>query len=124
MQQRENVITRYFQAWMDKDGTVLRQTFADDAVYTESYGPEHRGLPQIERWFADWITRGVVLQWPVKRFIHQGNVAVAEWYFACDYDHTTSGFDGVTIAEFNDAGKIVSLREFQSKAEHYSPYAE
>ncbi len=47
---------------------------------------------------------------------------VAEWYFECDYNHEIGGFDGVSIIEFNDDMKIVNLKEFQSKAEHYFPY--
>lgn len=47
--------------------------------------------------------------------------AVVEWYFKCDYEGNVDGFDGVTIAEFNEDMKICDL-EFQSKAEHYYPY--
>jgi len=40
----------------------------------------------------------------------------------CEYDNNISGFDGVSIIEFNDENKIVLIKEFQSKAEHTHPY--
>lgn len=119
---QEKIIKMYFQAWLDKDGTLLSQIFAEDAVYSECYGPEYLGLSQIRKWFSDWNRRGTVLEWRIKRFIHQGSVSVAEWYFKCEYDRITDAFDGVSIIEFDENMKISGLREFQSKAEHVCPY--
>ena len=47
---------------------------------------------------------------------------VVEWYFECDYNNEISGFDGVSIIEFNKNMKIINLKEFQSKSEHDYPY--
>ena len=58
----------------------------------------------------------------VKKFIHQGLFTVVEWYFECDYNNEISGFDGVSIIEFNKNMKIINLKEFQSKSEHDYPY--
>lgn len=118
---REELIRRYFNAWIDKDISVLPQVFAENAVYTESYGPKYHGLAQISKWFSDWICKGTVLEWTVKGFVHQGNFTAAEWYFKCDYDGEISEFDGVSLIEF-DEEKIIDIKEFQSKAEHYYPY--
>ena len=120
----EDMIRNYFQAWIDNDISVLDQIFSEDIVYSECYGPEYRGLQQIKRWFADWNKRGRVLQWNIKQILRQGSVVVAEWYFQCEYEGVADGFDGVTIAELDDSAKIRSLKEFQSKAEHYFPYQE
>lgn len=118
----EAVIRRYFQAWIEADASVLEETFAQDVVYTECYGPEYRGLEQVKRWFEDWNRRGRVLEWTISRVLEAGRSVVAEWYFRCEYDGSIGGFDGVTIADFDERGKIVRLREFQSKAEHVYPY--
>ena len=107
--QRDEIVKRYFQAWLDQNIEPLESIFSEDIVYSECYGPEYRGLSQI-------------LKWDIKNFIHQGMFTVAEWYFECDYNHEIGGFDGVSIIEFNDDMKIVNLKEFQSKAEHYFPY--
>ncbi|MBE6753696.1 MAG: nuclear transport factor 2 family protein [Ruminococcaceae bacterium] len=121
---KESTVRRYFQAWIDKDSSVLADVFSDEAVYTESYGPQYHGLKQISQWFADWNKRGTVLEWTIKQFISQGETVAAEWFFRCEYDSVTSGFDGVSVIEFDDEGKIVNLREFQSKAEHCFPYGD
>ncbi len=124
MRKREETIERYFAAWLENDPGCLREIFSPEIVYSECYGPEYRGLGQIERWFSDWNKRGRVLEWRIKGFLHQGSHTAAEWYFCCEYDGVTDGFDGVSLLEFNEAGKIVSLKEFQSKAEHVFPYGE
>ena len=104
--QRNEIVKRYFQAWLDQNIEPLGSIFSEDIVYSECYGPEYRGLSQILKWFADWNKSGRVLKWDIK----------------CDYHHEIGGFDGVSIIEFNDDMKIVNLKEFQSKAEHYFPY--
>ena len=115
-------IKTYFEAWLSKNGTALSMIFADDVVYSECYGPEYRGLNQIQRWFSDWNLRGTVLQWDIRNTIESGSTLCVEWYFRCEYDGNMDGFDGVSWIEFDDCGKIKALREFQSKAEHCFPY--
>ena len=120
----EEAIRRYFQSWIDRDIEAVQATFADDAVYVESYGPEYHSLGQILRWFEDWNQRGRVLEWTIRRTLRQGRTLVAEWFFRCEYDGEMGAFDGVTIADFDQNGRIVKLCEFQSKAEHCFPYGE
>lgn len=124
MDEREKVIENYFRCWVENDPAVLEQTFAQNVTYSECYGPEYRGLRQIKKWFADWNQKGKVLEWTIKGFLHEGSGTAVEWYFRCDYEGNVDGFDGVSLIEFDDAGKIVSLKEFQSKAEHEFPYGD
>ena len=118
----EERIRRYFWAWVNADAETVKDTFADDAVYSECYGPEYHGLSQIMRWFGEWNKKGRVLEWSIKRVIEKNKSIIVEWYFKCNYDGTLDGFDGVTIADFDDNMKITKLSEFQSKAEHFCPY--
>lgn len=120
---KEEIIKKYFAAWIKKDVSVLRQVFSEDIIYSECYGPEYDGIGQILVWFKEWNKQGDVLEWNIKRFIHQNNIVVVEWYFKCDYRNEIDGFDGVSIVEFDDDIKIKKLSEFQSKAEHIYPYA-
>lgn len=90
---KKDIIEKYFQAWINVDLEVVKQTFSENAVYSECYGPEYRGLSQI-----------------------------VKWYFKCSYEGSVDGFDGVTISDFDQDMKIVKLCEYQSKAEHYYPY--
>lgn len=114
----------YFQAWLEQDLEAVKEVFAENVVYSECYGPEYRGLSQIIRWFTEWNERGRVLEWRIKRVLQENKTLVAEWYFQCQYEGVIDGFDGVSIVDFDDEMKIVKLREFQSKAEHYFPYGE
>lgn len=119
---KADVLRKYFQAWIDKDIEIVKRTFSETALYSESFGPEYHGLEQILKWFNDWNNRGRVLEWTIKRILEQEQTLVAEWYFKCDYDGVIDGFDGVTIADFDNDLKIIKLCEFQSKAEHHYPY--
>lgn len=118
----EETLRRYFQCWLDQDDGPLKDIFSNDIVYSECCGPEYRGFAQVLQWFRDWNRTGRVLRWDVKQVLACGRTVVVEWYFACDAEGQRSTFDGVTLAEFDSGGKIVSLKEFQSKAEHCYPY--
>lgn len=67
---------------------------------------------------------GKVRRWDISSVPIDRMCAAAEWEFACEYDGEGSLFDGVTLCRFDADGKIVSLKEFQSKAEHACPYGE
>lgn len=120
----EEIIREYFQAWLNKDVETVKEIFSENIMYSECYGPEYHGLSQVLRWFNDWNKKGNVLEWTIKRIMLLNNSAIAEWHFKCDYAGNVNDFDGVTIADFDDDGKINKLCEFQSKSEHYFPYDE
>lgn len=124
MENREELIKHYFAAWVENEPGCLGEVFAPGIVYSECYGPEYRGIGQIQKWFSDWNRKGKVLEWRIKKFLHQGNDTVAEWYFCCEFEGERGGFDGVSWVQFDEAGKICQLKEFQSKAEHIFPYGE
>jgi hypothetical protein len=63
-----------------------------------------------------------MMNWNIKQNIHQNNTVVVEWYFKCNYNKKIDEFNGVSIIEFSEENKIKSIKEFQSKAEHYFPY--
>lgn len=119
-----DTVKAYFNGWLAKKADTLSDVFSDGVIYSECYGPEYRGIEQIHRWFAEWNLRGTVLQWNIKNMLESGNSMCVEWYFECEYDGVRDGFDGVSWIEFDNAGKIIALREFQSKAEHHLPYGE
>ena len=119
---RERVITGYFNSWIDKDSSVVEDTFSSDAVYVESWGPAYRGKAHILAWFADWNKENTVLDWSIKAFYHTDNESICEWYFKCNCGGNVDGFNGVSVIEFDNNGKITLLKEFQSKFPNYYPY--
>jgi len=119
---RERLLRRWFSSWIDQDASAIDEVFADHIVYSECYGPEYRGIDQIKRWFSDWNQKGRVLEWTIREIYSCEDKVIACWMFSCDYEGNVDGFDGVTIAEFEEGDRIVTLREFQSKTEHVYPY--
>lgn len=122
MIEREQIIRKYFESWLNNNSSVLKDIFSVYIIYSECYGPEYHGIDTVETWFKEWNKRGKVLVWDIKQFIHQGNKSVAEWYFKCKYDGEIGEFDGISLIEFNDDNYIISLKQFQSKIPHYYPY--
>ena len=122
MDKRELLIKNCFNSWIEKDSIVFRNSFADDAVYVESWGPAYRNIEHIMAWFNDWNKENHVLQWDIKEFFHFGNICICEWYFKCDCNNVVAGFDGVSIINFNETGKIRLIKEFQSKTPNNYPY--
>ncbi len=119
---REEKVRIYFTAWLNKDAHAFQHILAENITYSECFGPEYHGINQVNTWFEDWNRCGTVRKWDIKQFVHQNNTTVVEWYFECFYDSSLAGFDGVSLIEFDENGKISSIKEFQSKAEHHYPY--
>ena len=117
----EEIIRNYFSCWLNKNENPLTDIFADNIIYSECYGPEYRGIRQIQQWFHDWNQKGTVEKWDIKQIYICQNTAIVEWYFQCDYCDTPGAFDGVTIAQFDENKKIYNLKEFQSKCDHEYP---
>ena len=122
LEKREKAVRDYFAMWLTRDAEALEVLFADTVKYEESTGTEYHGLDQMRRWFSDWNRVGEVLRWDVTRFSHSGCTTFVEWYFECLYENNRSCFDGVSIVEFSDSGKIYSLREFAAQHERNVPY--
>jgi len=121
-QAREKVIQDYFNSWILRDSSKLNEYFTADIIYSECYGPEYHGIHQILQWFSDWIKNGSVLEWYIKQFVHQDNMLIVEWFFKCNYEKQIDGFDGISLVQFDKDNRIVILKEFQSKEQHYYPY--
>lgn len=120
---KEEVIKQYFQSWLNQDIKLIKTLFTENATYSEYYGPIYRNRREIITWFTNWNKEGKVLAWPINKILIIGNTAVVEWYFKCDYQNKISEFNGISLIEFDSQNKMKSVKEFQSKAEHYYPYA-
>ena len=72
MEQREAAIRRWFEMWLTKQDTGIRDLFAPDAVYIESWGPAYHGAEQIAWWFTEWNRRGTVERWDIRQFPQGG----------------------------------------------------
>lgn len=120
--EKEILISKYFDMWISRDFTGLERIFATDIYYSECYGPEYFGMAQINLWIDAMLKKQKVLEWTIKRFMHDKNTVIVEWFFKEQQGEVVHGFDGVSIIEFNLDGKVYSIKEFESKAEHTAPY--
>lgn len=123
MEQRERIIRRWFEMWLRAEDCGIRDIFAPDCVYTESWGPEYHGAAQVKHWFDEWNTRGKVLQWDIKQFFHQGCQTAVQWYFKNRLQNGQSEeFEGISLIVWNKRGQIISLTEYGCNIHRYDPY--
>ena len=123
MDRRERAVRLWFSMWLEKRDLGIRDLFADDASYVESWGPEYHGAEKIRHWFEEWNTRGAVEQWDIRQFFHRDNQTVVVWYFRCRmHDGEEQGFDGVALIAWTPEGRISFLQEFGCKEKRYDPY--
>lgn len=123
MEERERRFRLWCEMWLKQEDLGIRDIFAEDVVYTESWGPKYPDRATVEHWFNEWNTRGKVLAWDIKQFFHKGDQTVVEWYFKSQTE-TTDHFDGVTIIQWTQDNKIQTLKEFCCNLEQYNPYLE
>ena len=121
VKKRELTIEKVFNSWITKDIVTFYESFADDVIYFESWGPAYRGIEHIKAWFKDWNKENTVLEWTIKEFYHTENTCICEWLFKCECGGNIDGFTGVSIISFNEMDKITVLKEFQSKTPNFFP---
>ena len=123
MDEREKMIRLWFSMWLEKKDLGIDDIFAENVIYTESWGPCYRSRETIKHWFQEWNTRGSVIGWDVKQFFHKGNQTVVEWYFKNIMDNgDIEEFDGISLIEWSAENRIQSLREFGCNLHNYNPY--
>ena len=117
--EKKQIIRDYFQAWLKPNIEVIKSIFDKNATYSECYGPIYRNKKEIISWFEKWNKQGKVIAWPIEKILINENTCIVEWHFKCNYQKKISEFDGVSIIDFNDQNKIISVKEYQSKCQHY-----
>ena len=71
MEERERIVRLWFEMWLEQEDLGIDEIFAEDVVYTESWGPQYRGREAVRHWFKEWNTRGRVLVWDIRQFFHK-----------------------------------------------------
>lgn len=123
MEERERIIRLWFAMWLEQKDLGIDEIFAEDVVYTESWGPQYHGRGAVRHWFEEWNTRGRVLVWDIKQFFHKEGQTAAEWYFKNTMqDGSMEEFDGVSLVGWTPDGKIEFLQEFGCNCHTYDPY--
>jgi len=123
MNERERIISLWFDMWLQQKDLGIDDIFAEDVIYIESWGPEYENRATVKHWFTEWNTRGTVLAWDIKQYFHKGNQTIVEWYFKNKMnDGSVEEFDGMSLVEWTADNKIKFLKEFGCNLNHYNPY--
>lgn len=123
MRERESAVRLWFEMWLRRQDLGIDAVFAEDVVYTESWGPEYKGRAAVKHWFREWNARGQVVVWEIKQFFHRDSQTVVEWHFKDEMaDGGTDEFDGVSLIVWAPDGRIQSLKEFGCNTDRYDPY--
>lgn len=116
MDERKKMIRLQFSMWLEKKNLGIDDIFAENVIYTESWGPCYSNRETVEHWFQEWNMRGRVIAQVIKQFFHKGNQTAVEWYFKNAMDTgDIEEFNGVSLIEWSAENKIQSLSEFGSK---------
>jgi hypothetical protein len=123
MEERESIIRLWFDMWLKQKDLGIDDIFSKDILYTESWGPEYKGIDKLKHWFYEWNTRGKVLCWDIKGYFHKDDMTAVEWYFKNAMDNgDVEEFDGVSIIKWTEDNKIRALKEFGCNINNYDPY--
>lgn len=123
MHAREERIRLWFDMWLQKRDLGILELFSDDALYIESWGPYYQGAAKIKLWFDEWNSRGTVLQWDIKQYLHAETQTAVEWYFKnIMQSGKTEEFDGISLIQWTPDNRIQSLKEFGCNRSRYDPY--
>ena len=123
MDDREQIISLWFEMWMTQKDLGIDNIFTEDVIYTESWGPKYNNRETLKKWFFEWNTRAKVLIWDIKQFFHKDNQTVVEWYFKHQTkDGEIGEFDGMSLVVWSKDGRISELKEFGCSINHYDPY--
>ena len=118
---RNEIISKYYDAWVKKDIELMKNVFSKNCVYVECFGEEYHGEEQILRWFSDWNQIGSILEWCPKNFYEDGNIVIVESFFRCITEKEFA-CDAISVIHFNEEDRITEVREYWSKLEHHFPY--
>lgn len=123
MELREQRIRQWFDMWLKGEDSGIRDLFAPDCVYLESWGPRYVGVDKVSHWFREWNRRGRVTVWEIKQFFHKGDQTAVEWYFQCEMaDGTGQSFDGISLVRWTGGDRISFWKEFGCNRSNYDPY--
>ena len=123
VREKEQIVYLWFKMWILQQDLGMDHIFAEDVIYTESWGPKYNNCQRVKHWFHEWNTRGRVVEWNIKQFFHKDNQTIVEWYFK---NEMKSGkieeFDGISLIVWTEDNKIKSLKEFGCNLNNYNPY--
>ena len=91
MNEREKIIRRWFDMWLEQQDFGIDEIFTEDVLYTESWSPQYCNRKTVKHWFQEWNTRGKVVAWETKQFFHKENgISKTKWTMGASKNLTES----------------------------------
>ena len=87
MRNREDIIRLWFDMWIKKQDLGIKDIFANDIVYTESWGPKYNNRSTLELWFKEWNSRAKVETWDIVQFLDFKDQSIVEWHFKSEMNN-------------------------------------
>lgn len=75
---KSEIIKTYFDAWINKDISVINKFFSTDISYTECYGAKYKSKESLLKWFKDWQMKGIVISWNIKNIYECQQTIIVE----------------------------------------------
>lgn len=121
--EREALLHLWTKSWTEKNNLGIEKIFAPNIHYIRSWGPEYRGLLELQYWFSEKNDRATVTKWIIKEFIHEGNMIVVHWYAEEKKEKgKVAHLEGMSLVRWNDANKIEYVQRFASNMNRFDPY--
>lgn len=118
---KQNMIQEWSYSWFDLNWNDFEKIFDNNIYYSESWGPEYKGIEEIRAWVKRWHTHSKLLKWDIKQYIHFNDQTVVEWLFSCQDEKNIREFEGLSLIKWSDEQKIISLKEYASSLPKYDP---
>ncbi len=112
------VIEKYANAWINQDSNAIIELFSEDATYHEwAFDEPHIGHEGIKKYWEDKVIgEQTEIEFKLLDLYldNERNAAIAEWEanFYINNSEKKNNMREVAILEFNNQGKIKSLREY------------
>lgn len=122
----DSIIKKWFEASEQHDAKAFASLLAPDVVYSDmAFKHTFNGQAEAEKWYADFFTAYPDFTVELLGGVLSGNTAAAEWSFTATLRTAfrtvpasllgkTRTVRGVSVVEFDDAGKIRRLSDYWS----------
>ena len=110
---RNEQLTRgFFAAWERADADAIVAAFAEDGIYHNVPYKPISGSEKIHRAITGILKIGENMTFDISKMVVAGDTVVTERVDGWTHEGERKGLPVLGILEFNDAGKISSLREY------------
>lgn len=116
IEKQQAQVKAYFNVWLSKNLKDLNDIFSKDVYYAECFGPEYRGLYQVELWIKTLFNQQSVISWDIHEMIASNDQKqmTVTWTFKAYENDKELLFDGLSLIKFDHEDRIIVLKEYEA----------